>query len=460
MQKSELFVVSEDSAFAPGRTCRICFEEESDDAETANPLIAPCACKGSQEWVHRRCLHACQLAGYATARRESCGVCLERYSHQLHVPAPPELQVGDLLLASPELTGTFKSAVILMCEFGRRILGLVVSAECARPPVFPDLPKTRHYIGGPVCGGRFGVVQYLVCIVSSSAPSNDDASTEFSRLILGPRPPAVDPHAHSALYPGADSAARGAMRPDHAGERGDVEEEAGEARDAGEAGLTFAQARSEGVSTLQQHIGRGDAVRGGATGGGEGGGEGGRFLRMHHEWKMEEESRAAETARRASEAPDTVQVLVFKGYCAWGDQQLKDEFARGMWGYTAGGVADLFSHNPEAAVTVVGSAEDRRWDGGGGGGRGGGRVVVGGSHDPPTSTLLLVERVLNALRNRHGEVWGQASEGLVGGAQGGGAQGGGQHIDGGCMWDRLRLQPQRVTWPHDTNSDIQILQQQ
>ena len=39
-------VVSEDSAFAPKRTCRICFEEVSDDADTANPLIAPCVCKG------------------------------------------------------------------------------------------------------------------------------------------------------------------------------------------------------------------------------------------------------------------------------------------------------------------------------------------------------------------------------------------------------------------------------
>jgi putative AlgH/UPF0301 family transcriptional regulator len=413
MKKSELSVVSEDLAFAPKRTCRICFEEESDDADTANPLIAPCVCKGSQAWVHRRCLQACQVAGYATARRESCGVCLERYSEQLDVPAPPELQVGDLLLASPELTGTFKSAVILLCEFGRRILGLVVSAECARPPVFPDLPKTRHYIGGPVCGGRFGVVQYFVCIVSSSAPpSSDDASTEFSRVIWGPRQPAVDPHAHSALYPRADAAARGGMRPDHAGERGDT----------------------RSLLTLNM---RGEEEEGGArdasVGGGRGLGEGGRFLRVHHEWKMEEESRAAETARRASEAPDTVQVLVFKGYCAWGDQQLKGEFARGMWGYTAGSVADLYSHEPEGAVTVDGGGGG---GGNGGGGRGGGRGVV--------------ERVLNAVRNRHGEVWGQASEGLVGGAQGGGAQRGGQQIDGG-VWDRLRLQPERVTWPHDTS---------
>ena len=42
-------------------------------------------------------------------------------------------------------------------------MGLVVSAECARPPVFPKHPKTRHFVGGPVCGGRFGVVKFLVC---------------------------------------------------------------------------------------------------------------------------------------------------------------------------------------------------------------------------------------------------------------------------------------------------------
>ena len=95
----------------------------ADDADTAavDTLISPCACKGSQQWVHRRCLQACQVAGFATARRESCGVCLSRYSEQLDVPAPPELQAGNLLLASPELMGTFKNAVILMCEFGQRV---------------------------------------------------------------------------------------------------------------------------------------------------------------------------------------------------------------------------------------------------------------------------------------------------------------------------------------------------
>ena len=32
--------------------CRICLE----DAERSE-VIAPCACKGSQKWVHRQCLN-------------------------------------------------------------------------------------------------------------------------------------------------------------------------------------------------------------------------------------------------------------------------------------------------------------------------------------------------------------------------------------------------------------------
>ena len=48
----------------------------------------------------------------------------------------------------------------------------------------------------------------------------------------------------------------------------------------------------------------------------------GRYLRMRQDWKTEEEGHAAETVRRASQALDTVAVLVFKGYCAWGEKQV------------------------------------------------------------------------------------------------------------------------------------------
>ena len=46
---------------APGeedeRKCRICFEEEE---EEGNSLISPCACQGSQRYVHEKCLREWQ----------------------------------------------------------------------------------------------------------------------------------------------------------------------------------------------------------------------------------------------------------------------------------------------------------------------------------------------------------------------------------------------------------------
>ena len=35
------------------RQCRICLET---DAPEDDPLIAPCRCAGSMQWVHRKCL--------------------------------------------------------------------------------------------------------------------------------------------------------------------------------------------------------------------------------------------------------------------------------------------------------------------------------------------------------------------------------------------------------------------
>lgn len=69
----------------------------------SEPLHCPRACS--------RCLQACQVAGFASQRRTTCGVCLQRYSEQLDVPEPPDLQAGDLLLASPSMSGTFRGSV-------------------------------------------------------------------------------------------------------------------------------------------------------------------------------------------------------------------------------------------------------------------------------------------------------------------------------------------------------------
>jgi len=52
-------------------SCRICYEESTD----TNPLLEPCACKGSVQYVHKRCLHTWIQA--STGRQ--CELCNTTY---------------------------------------------------------------------------------------------------------------------------------------------------------------------------------------------------------------------------------------------------------------------------------------------------------------------------------------------------------------------------------------------
>ena len=47
------------------------------------------------------------------------------------------------------------------------------------------------------------------------------------------------------------------------------------------------------------------------------------YVRMREEWKMEQAGDVVPLARRLAQDPDTMQVLIFKGYCAWGEAQLQ-----------------------------------------------------------------------------------------------------------------------------------------
>lgn len=56
--------------------CRICFENKHDDVD---PLISPCECRGSQEWVHKSCLKS-----WITIRKnnqKSCPTCKSAYRY-------------------------------------------------------------------------------------------------------------------------------------------------------------------------------------------------------------------------------------------------------------------------------------------------------------------------------------------------------------------------------------------
>jgi len=51
------------------KQCRLCLEEESDN------LIAPCICKGSLEFIHRKCMDA-EINSTANNR---CSICKTSY---------------------------------------------------------------------------------------------------------------------------------------------------------------------------------------------------------------------------------------------------------------------------------------------------------------------------------------------------------------------------------------------
>ena len=67
------------------RACRFCLVAEDDVDASGAPLVrgalaAPCACSGTQKWVHVQCLRQWQhVSVRGGARRASCAVCGRRY---------------------------------------------------------------------------------------------------------------------------------------------------------------------------------------------------------------------------------------------------------------------------------------------------------------------------------------------------------------------------------------------
>eukprot|EP00747_Dinoflagellata_sp_TGD_P054873 gnl/TRDRNA2_/TRDRNA2_149242_c2_seq1.p1 gnl/TRDRNA2_/TRDRNA2_149242_c2~~gnl/TRDRNA2_/TRDRNA2_149242_c2_seq1.p1 ORF type:complete len:148 (+),score=8.19 gnl/TRDRNA2_/TRDRNA2_149242_c2_seq1:1-444(+) len=78
--------------------CRICFE--------AGEMVAPCACKGSQKWVHHEC-----LALWETQKPPQdlgvCGVCKSRYTRVLQ----EILVLIKFLRDIPEARAHFEAAI-------------------------------------------------------------------------------------------------------------------------------------------------------------------------------------------------------------------------------------------------------------------------------------------------------------------------------------------------------------
>jgi len=57
-------------------TCRFCYEESED----ANPLIQPCKCIGSSQYVHRSCIQRWRRVATDPIHTVLCQLCLTEYS--------------------------------------------------------------------------------------------------------------------------------------------------------------------------------------------------------------------------------------------------------------------------------------------------------------------------------------------------------------------------------------------
>ena len=276
--------VADQEARNAGAVCRFCFEAGE------GKLIAPCACSGSQEWVHIPCLRKWQKATMRAGHGHEaiCSVCQTPYALK-----PPELpnspvRSGMLLVAAPELGGTFKRAVILLCEVdGRGAHGVIINSPCESGIVPSEIAEAAkavapnmalHYRrGGPVCGGRLGVVSYAVVHNARTAPSVRST-------------PVVRPSTSSSASGAASSSAVHVVTDE-----------------SGSPGAWSAMEVARMMTTLAQQAGH------------------------------------AERSAESSTAPPPAVALAFMGYCKWGRGQLQGEIARGSWALCEARCEDIVS---------------------------------------------------------------------------------------------------------------------
>lgn len=166
------------------------------EGHNAGRVVSPCACKGTAALVHLACLRRWQasllerrLTEEAQNRALSCPVCCSALVVDgeplvpLVPPAarPGAVRPGTLLVATERLEGegrTFHRAVVLVCqayprgpaqlELGGPVRGIDLTRSLSGADVAPELHlpgsvdlEVQLRSGGPVCGGRLGVVRFV-----------------------------------------------------------------------------------------------------------------------------------------------------------------------------------------------------------------------------------------------------------------------------------------------------------
>ena len=74
------------------KKCRLCWEGEDD-----GPLVQPCACCGSAQWIHEHCLEQWRRTSSSEGAAYRCGQCMHEYRDALSL---------ELLSARPQVERT------------------------------------------------------------------------------------------------------------------------------------------------------------------------------------------------------------------------------------------------------------------------------------------------------------------------------------------------------------------
>ena len=391
-----------------GATCRFCFE--------AGPkrLIAPCSCSGSQRWVHKACLVRWQQVSGASGRpgrSAACNVCNTTYAlAPPPAPSTPTPRAGMLLVATANLAGSFDRSIILMCEVNESgAHGVVINrrvldpAAGRAPPVVQVLDghpiaavadasgrATNHAAavgeatagaesaagdaqggrsvqsrgvrvewrrGGPVCGGRLGVVRYTVLHTLGSAAAAQVPSLEVvagGSGVVGAAPSisVVTEHvlgAGTLHIQGAGLLRSGrALSPAASSDRALVSLIGSLA--------SSALARPAASVRSARNFGSGGSGDGGGSGGSGGSGDSGDGIATGS-------GASGGGGGDITPAVRMPRAMIFIGHCKWGRGQLQHELARGSWKLCEARAADVLEADEGSWDQL--QASGRLGDGGG-----------------------------------------------------------------------------------------------
>ena len=93
------------------RTCRICLES---DAPADDPLIAPCRCAGSMQWVHRKCLDEWRAQDQVPMAFTHCPQCKFQYHTELNEGEQTLKWVKLSLFVARDTVGLFVAVQVVL----------------------------------------------------------------------------------------------------------------------------------------------------------------------------------------------------------------------------------------------------------------------------------------------------------------------------------------------------------